>query len=499
MALQFTLNPTRTISLSARDNSASLRISGNATARFASVVALDWASLVNVPVELTNIGNLATTGLITRTDSDGTIATRTLTAPAAGFTITNPAGIAGDPTFVLANDLAALEAMASTGLVARTASETYAQRTLTAPAAGITVSNGDGVSGDPTLALANDLAAYEGLSTTGLVARTGDGTATTRALTAPAAGITVSNGDGVSGNPTLALANDLAAYEGLASNGLVARTGDGNAAARTLTAPAAGITVSNGDGVSGNPTLALANDLAALEALSGTDTIYYRSAADTWTAVTIGTNLTFSGGTLAATGGVAGPGSSTDNAVVRFDGAGGATLQNSSFIVDDSGHVTSFGGNIKFPATQVASADANTLDDYEEGTFTPTITFTTPGDLSVTYAIQHGKYTKIGRKVFITLGVATSAFTHSTASGSVQLPGLPFTSNNTSNDINMGSTQWAGITKASYTDVILRNTPNTAYIDVVACGSGVSAAAIAAADMPSGGAVNFRTTLSYDV
>lgn len=44
-------------------------------------------------------------------------------------------------------------------------------------------------------------------------------------------------------------------------------------------------------------------DLAALAALSGTDTLYYRSAANTWTAVTISTGLSFSGGVLTATGG----------------------------------------------------------------------------------------------------------------------------------------------------------------------------------------------------
>jgi hypothetical protein len=87
---------------------------------------------------------------------------------------------------------------------------------------------------------------------------------------------------------------------GFASTGQIVRTGAGAYAFRTLTAPAAGITVSNGNGVAGNPTLALADDLAALEALSGTNTIYYRSAASTWSPVTIGSDLSFSGGTLNA-------------------------------------------------------------------------------------------------------------------------------------------------------------------------------------------------------
>jgi hypothetical protein len=91
----------------------------------------------------------------------------------------------------------------------------------------------------------------------------------------------------------------LAAYN---TNGLLTQTAADTFTGRTITGPADGITVSNGSGVAGNPTLALANDLAALEALSGTNTIYYRSAADTWTAVTVGTGLSFTGGTL-ATGG----------------------------------------------------------------------------------------------------------------------------------------------------------------------------------------------------
>lgn len=112
--------------------------------------AMSWASMQPLDSDLTAIAALSGTGLLAHTGS-GTWAERTLTAPAAGITISNPAGVAGNPTFALANDLSALEGMSGTGLVARTASETYAQRTITA-GAGISVSNGDGVSGNPTIA-----------------------------------------------------------------------------------------------------------------------------------------------------------------------------------------------------------------------------------------------------------------------------------------------------------------------------------------------------------
>lgn len=158
-------------------------------------------------------------------------------------------------------DLDAVAGLAVAGLIARTGAGTAAARTLTAPAAGITVSNGDGAAGNPTLALANDLAAYEGLATTGLVARTGDGTATTRAITAPAAGISIANGDGVAGAPTLSLANDLSAVEGLAGTGLAVRTGADAWTNRSVAVGSASLTVVNGDGVAGNPTLDTAQSI----------------------------------------------------------------------------------------------------------------------------------------------------------------------------------------------------------------------------------------------
>lgn len=105
-------------------------------------------------------------------------------------------------TYTLPDVTGDVVVLTATGIAVRTGSATFTSRSLTAPAAGITISNNDGVSGNPTFALANDLSAVEGLSTTGLATRTGTDTWTTRTITA-GVGISVSNGDGVSGNPTV--------------------------------------------------------------------------------------------------------------------------------------------------------------------------------------------------------------------------------------------------------------------------------------------------------
>jgi hypothetical protein len=88
------------------------------------------------------------------------------------------------------------------------------------------------------------------------------------------------------------------------------------------------------------------------------------------------------------------------------------------------GGATPSTGGIQFPATQVAIANANNLDDYEEGDWTIGLNF---GGASVgmTSSSTAGKYTKIGRQVTVTGALILT--NKGTSVGDAQITGLPFT------------------------------------------------------------------------
>jgi hypothetical protein len=85
--------------------------------------------------------------------------------------------------------------------------------------------------------------------------------------------------------------------------------------------------------------------------------------------------------------------------------------------------------NIQFPATQVASANANNLDDYEEGTFTAE--FSSSG-ATFTYSVRQGTYTKVGRVVLFNIYIQLDGTPFTTTANEVIITGLPFTSTTSS-------------------------------------------------------------------
>lgn len=72
------------------------------------------------------------------------------------------------------------------------------------------------------------------------------------------------------------------------------------------------------------------------------------------------------------------------------------------------------------------TASSDVLDWYEEGTWTPAFSSTSPGTFSATYTTQTGTYTRIGNQVTCYFYVELNTYTRGTASGDFSITGLPF-------------------------------------------------------------------------
>lgn len=146
----------------------------------------------------------------------------------------------------------------------------------------------------------------------------------------------------------------------------------------------------------------------------------------------------------------------------RLEVSSSAIFSGSSIITGSlviTGSVVVGTGGIRFPATAVSSSDVNTLDDYEEGVWTPTFGSGT----NWTYGTRAGTYTKIGNTVCVAFYAASAAGTVFTASSNAQLVinNLPFAARNITN-ANFFST--VAITAVAATTSIAtpaRLTPNT--------------------------------------
>lgn len=148
------------------------------------------------------------------------------------------------------------------------------------------------------------------------------------------------------------------------------------------------------------------------------------------------------------------------------------------------------GAGITFPATQSASTDANTLDDYEEGSWTPTIS----NSGSVSYVVQYGRYVKVGRVVTIVGKISVTG-----ASGSASLDpfigGLPFAAVDAGDSAQRSSCyvegDWTGC--ASFISAYGMFRVNTSNLAGVKNSGGSSAYALAS-DFSSSFGFNFHLT-----
>jgi len=136
---------------------------------------------------------------------------------------------------------------------------------------------------------------------------------------------------------------------------------------------------------------------------------------------------------------------------------------------------------------------------YEEGTFNATVTFATPGDLSVSYSTQAGTYTRRGNRVEIDVSLGfTPTFT--TAAGQLRIGGLPFTIGSsqatagTVRDITAGFT-WP----ASRTQVVAVPISSQTYCTIQCLGSAQNPSDMSASNMTSASAHTLRFSASYRI
>lgn len=156
--------------------------------------------------------------------------------------------------------------------------------------------------------------------------------------------------------------------------------------------------------------------------------------------------------------------STSTGALVVVGGVGiglGATVGG---LIDASGGSA---GQIKFPATQNASSNVNTLDDYEEGSWTPVLIHNIDNG-TIGYTTQTGRYVKIGKLVNFSFTMICSAI--SGASGVSQVAGLPFANGDVAAAITMGFfggllesvCAMSGYLETGDTEIILYVVTNTA-------------------------------------
>jgi len=308
----------------------------------------------------------------------------TVTTTTGTLTITNGKTLAASNTLTLAGtDSTTMTFPSTSASIARTdAGQTFTgTQTFSSPIA--IGSGGTGLSTTPTNGQID----------------IGNGTGFTRATLTAGSGISITNGAG---------SISIAATGGGGSPG-----GSTTQVQYNNAGSFGGITNATTDGT----TLSMTSPkiITAINDTNANELIKFTATGSAVNEITVANAATTANPVISATGG-----DTNIGITLTPKGTGGVTTAN-CLAVGGATPSTS-GAGVTFPATQSASSNANTLDDYEEGTFTPTITASGGG--TPTYIGQTGIYTKIGRVVSVYLN---PVFSKNTLTGNIKINGLPFT------------------------------------------------------------------------
>jgi len=282
--------------------------------------------------------------------------------------------------------LTALAAYNTNGLLTQTAADTFTGRAITGTTNRVSVTNGNGVAGNPTIDIDSSYVGQTSITTLGTIsagtwngsvvgttyggtglstigtalqvlrvnagatgleyATINNGTVTSVSATQPAAGLTITGSPiTTSGTLVFALANDLAAVEGLSTTGIAVRTATDTWTTRSVSGTTNRITVTNGDGVAGNPTV----DISASYVGQNTITTLGTITTGVWNGTAVGT--TYGGTGLTSIG--------TANQVLGVN-TGATGLEYKSISAGTGISITPAAGSITIANTGVASFSAGT-------------------------------------------------------------------------------------------------------------------------------------------
>jgi hypothetical protein len=191
----------------------------------------------------------------------------------------------------------------------------------------------------------------------------------------------------------------------------------------------------------------------------------------------------YSGGVVAHSGSVT---NSQDNAMYGYH-----TSNAASEPIIDSG--------VRFTYTMAGGAS------YSWRRFTPTVTFVTPGDLSVSYATARGKYQRDGHKITFSIKLTFTPI-YTTASGGIRISGLPFNGVSANSGWGMayqfctfGSSSTAITWPAGVTQVVGRIPAQSSYIQLVGMGSATTAVFLGTTHFPTGVAQTVEINGTYEI